>query len=236
MRHSRLKPCLWLLFAAALFTLPIGCGDSELPLTRLQRQLQQFPTYSIILENMKQEGNFFDSYYHRYRVVQPNKGSYLTDWMEVPKSYYRKYMSFLGMALAGKKDNQPMQAISPPGFMYVGDPDYGYWRQGPDGNMMWEFDLDLDDALGGWTRHRIHKNEYEKYRRAYAKKTPYLGKSKKGKVKYKYGTQGNLSKKAKPDFFVRRKAKKTSSFASKVSSRIGRTKTTYRSRSGGFGK
>jgi len=57
-------------------------------LDRLQEALKDVPSYSIILEDMKEEGNFRSSYYHKYRVVLP-KETQTTDWLKVSADYYK---------------------------------------------------------------------------------------------------------------------------------------------------
>ena len=70
-----------------------ACAPSS-PLERLNRELSQFPEYSIILEDMKEEGNFFKDYFHRYKIAYGKKSgnskeleyqSTTTDWYQISK-------------------------------------------------------------------------------------------------------------------------------------------------------
>lgn len=211
-----------------------GCGSDELPINAIQKELKNVPHYSVILDDMKEEGNFFKEYLHQYKIVQPDL-SWKKAWVEVPEEYYRNTSSLLGMALFGKKEDEIIDTACPPAYQYVGDTRYGNWRPDSAGNMFWAFnrgtplfdELDIDLHLP------VYKKSYSAYKKSKSKKIPFFG------LSNQYGTNGSFTKKMKPDFFARRSAKqsiKKSSFASKVSNRIGRTKTNFRGRSGSRGK
>ena len=215
-----------------------GCKGRpvELPITKLQQNLKDVPTYSIVLEDMKEEGNFFFQYFHKYRVVFPESAeNATTGWLEVPESYYRLNESFLGMNLVTKKEGEISSAVSPPGYQYVGDPKYGQWRTDSHGNSFWEFYGKyalLTSLLGGWNQ-PIYRSDYTMYQQYRSRNTPYYGSNR------QYGTNGTFTKQAKPNFYSRRMAResmKSTSFKNKVAQRTGRTRTSMRSRAGGFGK
>lgn len=218
----------------AVLAIASGCGGPDgLPLRWLRNRLHDVDTYSILLEDMKREGNFFTSHYHKYRVKQQDF-AWTTDWMEVPESYFRKYQPLLGMVIAGRKDGEVMEAAAPPGYMYAGDPRYGRWRTDNRGREFWEFEpeLDIDIHTGGWYR-PIYRSDYQAYQTAKNRNVPFFGKT------HKYGTAGTVAKAANPSFFQRRMAReraRKTSFVEKVSRRIGRTRSSLRGRSGGRGK
>ena len=56
---------LFLFIIAPMLT---SCTSSR-PIDRLQKELANYPEYSIILEDMKDEGNFFTDSFHSYKVV-----------------------------------------------------------------------------------------------------------------------------------------------------------------------
>jgi len=221
----------------AFIFLIIGCGrpiSGDLPIRRIQKILVNVPTYSIILEDMKEEGNFFKTYFHKYRVVKENERQ-ATGWLEVPEGYYKRNENFLGMSLATRKEGEDSLGVKPPGYAYVGDSRYGKWRNDNRGGSVWEWygKYALFSSLfGGWYR-PIYMNDYNSYNSYRSRKQPFFGRNK------EFGSSGSIAKRTKPNFFARHMAKQRSgrsSFANKVSSRIGRTKTGFRGRSGGFGK
>ena len=211
-------------------------GRGELPIEKLKQNLKDVPTYSIILEDMKEEGNFRDHYYHKYRVVLPEQAeSGTTDWLEVPQDYYKTNGSFLGMTLAVKKDGQISSSVSPAGYQYVGDSRYGQWRNDSRGGSFWEFYgkyAFFSSIFGGHNR-PIYRNDYNTYQQYRSRNAPYFGRNN------QYGTNGSFTKQTKPNFYSRRTARanmKRASFKNRVAKRTGRTRTSYRARSGGFGK
>ena len=88
---------------------------------------------------MREEGNFFPSYYHQYRVdvgEQKNQRPFI----EVDDSYYKKKQPFLGMVLASKTaDGAINNTPFPNGYQYVGNSQYGRCRDNCSGGGMWEF-------------------------------------------------------------------------------------------------
>lgn len=212
-----------------------GCGcDGELPIEKIKRDLKSETDYQIVLDDMMEEGNFVKQYYHKYKVVK-GENSHTTDWLQVPKSFYQKNSNYLGMAIVSKKDGKEIATAAPPGYQYVGDSRYGQWRTDHRGSSFWEFygKYALFSTLLGTFNRPIYRNDYNDYQRYRDRRQPYYGNNN------RYGTDGSYTQKSKPNFFERRKARermKTSSFNDKVSRRIGRSRTGYRSRSGGFGK
>ena len=231
-RNFSVKLALVVLFCI-LFT---GCGggSGENPLETLKKTLKDEPTFSIILENMKEEGTFVKNYFHQYLVVLPEESS-KTQWLEVPKDFYNKNLEFLGMALLTKKDGTFDDVASPPGYALVGDEKYGRWREDSSGGSFWEFYGKyalISSLFGGWYS-PIHRNDYRNYQTYRTSRKPYFGSNK------QYGSTGNIVKATRPSFYSSRMSSvnaKKSSFSSKVNQKIGRSKTGLRSRAGGSGK
>lgn len=233
MYHYKRRLCLiWL----PVFLLFWGCGGSPSvpPISKIRRQLADVPTCSVILEDMKTSGNFIKDYYHKYRIVMPEEAQ-ITDWLEVPKNYYRAHTGMMGMTLFARKDGKEITTAGPPGYAYVGDSRYGRWRTDSGGRSFWEFYGQyalLSSLYGGWYR-PIYRDDYNSYRTHRSQNRIFYGRNK------EFGSNGSVVRKTRPDFYSRHMARQragSSSFASKVSKRIGRTRSSFRGRSGGFGK
>ncbi len=223
---------IFITLTAFLFS---GCSSSgSLPIFKVKQSLSNTPTYSIILEDMKEDGNFIVSYYHKYRVVK-DKDGYITEWMKVTEKYYKKNAQFLGMSLVTRKDNVFEKAVAPPGYAYVGDSRYGSWRNDSRGGSFWEFYGKyrlFSDLVGGWYR-PIYRHDYNSYRGYRSQGRTFFGSNN------QYGSNGSVARLARPSFYQRKKARqqsRKSSFSNRVNQRVGRTKTSFRGRSGGFGK
>jgi len=228
----RINILLFITTAAVLFL--YGCGGGDLPVEKIKKALKDTPAYSIVLEDMKEEGNFFKKYYHKYRVIREEQAG-TTDWMEVPEDYFQTNQAFLGMSVAVKKEGETSSTVSPPGYQYVGNSRYGHWRTDHRGNSFWEFygKYALFSSLfGGWYR-PIYRSDFDMYQQYRARNVPYFGRNN------EYGTNGSVSRKNKPDFFARRttaERMKKASFKDRVARRTGRTRTGFRGRAGGIGK
>ncbi|MEE8399224.1 MAG: hypothetical protein V3S89_09480 [Desulfobacterales bacterium] len=225
-----------LFLAIAIVLMLTACGPGTPPIEKLKQNLKDVPTYSIILADMKEEGNFSSQYFHKYRVILPESSEDgTTDWWKVPKDYYKLNEALLGMALAVKKDGSFSSSAAPPGYQYVGDAKYGQWRSDSRGGSFWEFygKYALFSSLVGGRGRPIYRSDYDTYRQHRSRNTPYFGSNK------QYGTSGSYTKQAKPNFYSRRATRekmKRTSFKNRVAKRTGRTRTGYRSRAGGFGK
>ncbi|MBL7021370.1 MAG: hypothetical protein ISR86_12620 [Nitrospinaceae bacterium] len=197
--------------------------------------MQSEKEYAIILHDMREEGNFFPSYYHQYRV---DVGEQQTQrpFVEVAESYYKKNEPYLGMALRAKTaDGVITNTPFPNGYQYVGNPQYGRWREGGSGGGMWEFygKYMLMSQVMNWAGFGLNRNHYNNYSSFSSRGQPYYGPNR------EYGTAGTVTKKQKPDFFKRKLAKNSLSqtrFQNKVKQRMGRSKNTFRSRGFSFGK
>ena len=209
-----------------------GCGAPPAPLDEIRTALKGVPTYSVILDDMKEEGDFFKKYYHKYRIIMEEKDTE-TRWGEVSQEYYQRYEPFLGMTIWSKKDGKDSDSIGPPGYEYVGEPRYGQWKTDSSGNSFWEFYGKyrlISDLLGGGFIYRGNYNNYRTYR---SKGQPYYG------PRQEYGTKGSMTKRQKPNFYKRAMYKdmtKKASFSNRVNQRVGRSRASVRGRSGRGGK
>jgi hypothetical protein len=234
------------IIAGLLFALFIyACAPSS-PLERLNRDLSQFSEYSIILEDMKEEGNFFKNYFHRYKIVYGKKSgnskeleyqSETTDWYKISKKEYEKYYGFLGMVLFSKSEDDKISDDKyPPGYQYVGDSRYGTWRQDSGGNSFWEFygKYALLSHMFGMFGRPVYRTDWNGYRNYRNRGSPYYG------SKGEFGTNGKYTKRTNKSFFERRKKMESvrkARFSQRIQQRVRRSKMSgFRRRSGGFGK
>lgn len=237
MNRRTIRVCI--LTLAALWAL--SCGRSN-PLNRLQSQVSGYPEYSIILDDMDREGNFFTDYYHKYKLVWRESGdegelrSRETGWERVDKRTFQRYSNCLGMAVVSKNDQGKVSNVCyPAGYHYVGNPRYGRWRTGPRGNTFWEFagKYAVARAIFNWGDRNVARGEWDGYRTARQNSRPYFGNG-------AYGTSGTHTRKMRPNFFQRRQAREAArkaSFGQKVRSRVGRSRSSgARSRGSSFGK
>lgn len=224
-----------------------GCGSGS-SLERLRSELDSYPEYSIILEDMDSKGFFFHDYFHRYRMIYPKKSDpaskesapdfeqKVTDWIKVDEKTYDKYQHALGMVIVAKdKDGVIEEVAQPPGYQYVGDSRFGQWKTDDQGNKFWEWFgkymlfAQVIDTVGDIFEkshsHRISYGHWNDYRNSISRGVPYFGqKDQSGKPQF--GTSGTITEKTHPTFFQRqqtRMSERKSSFGNKVKSRMGRS-------------
>ncbi len=231
----------------ALVVSQLACSSSVPdPLRRLTQELSSLPEYSVILEDMQISGNFFKSYYHKYKILyaesvatQGDTGAELKTrdrgWVEVSKSFFTAYEGYLGMAILTKSPNdQATRVQQPPGYQYVGDNRYGRWQRDSSGGSFWVFygQYSLLRDLLGTSTYPIRRGHWDDYRGSYSRGKPYFGS---GSKPY-YGTKGSITKTRHPSFFERqqlRQSARKSKFSQRVRSRVGRTQSRGRGRFGG---
>ncbi len=201
-----------------------GCGNDGLPIENIKKSLKDVSNYSIILEDMKKKGNFFEDYFHKYRIVQTGKCK-ITNWLEVPEDFYKANRNFMGMTIAGKEKGKPITHVAPPGYRYVGNPHYGQWRNDSKGGSFWEFYGKyrlFSDLFGGWYR-PVYMDDFDSYKKFKKKKRPYYGRN-------EFGKSGSIIKKKRPFYYSRAKLIKAP-FSDKVGNRLGRSKKTRKTTS-----
>jgi len=218
----------WLILAVLLIA--TGCGARD-PVLEMQKSLNAAPDYTIILEDMQEEGVLFTNYYHQYQIIQGERSA-KTNWVEVPETVYRKYENFLGMALTAKSDSGVTNTAHPAGYHYVGNPRYGNWNNSG-GSSFWVFygQYAMMSNLMGRGGRSVFRSDYNDYRGTRRGGRPYYGRNR------EFGTAGSVTKQRRPSFYKRRQqsaARRQSSFSNKARSRIGRGRTGFGR--GGFGK
>ena len=217
-RDARFVAPMALLVALAA----VGC-DTTTPLERLQTELEQYPEYSVTLQDMREDG-----YFHQYGVVigAPQEGAdelvfrdSILDWQEVGRDTFEQYRPHLGMVILSKgPDGVVDRDQHPPGYQQVGNERYGRWRDEGGGRSFWEFYGQyalLSHMIGGFGR-PIYRNDWTGYQTARGRGQTYYGPG------GEYGSNGSVTRQTNPNFFRRQQARQAASsrsFGDRVSSR-----------------
>ncbi len=219
----------------------LGCGRAPDPVRDLSRDLDRFPEYSLVIDDLNVEDGFFPDYFMRFRLMTASGQrvagvdtliyeTRTTEWQEVSEEVFARYQHYLGMVVAAKGGDGKrtgLQQAHPPGYQYVGNSNYGYWG----GGGFWAFYGQyafMSSMLGG---HRIGRQDYGDYRRSGDGGRPYFGPNQNGRPAF--GTRGSVTQKTKPQFYQRYRQRMSSSGRG-----FGTRGTTSTSRSGSrrFGK
>jgi hypothetical protein len=220
---------------AALLVLAVttACGQAPDPVQQVARDLERYPEYAIVIEDLKIEEAFFPDYFLRLRLTT-NAGQRIagkdtmvfeervTDWQEVTEGVFSRYEHYLGMVVASKTlDGQrstPRQA-HPAGYQYVGNSQYGQWNSGGFWQFYGQYAF-MSSMLGG---HQIGRSDYDDYRRNRAGGRPHFGPVSNGQQTF--GTAGTQTRRTKPSFYQRYTQRTASGrgFTSRTTSRSGGT-------------
>lgn len=220
--------------------------------------------FSIILFDMDVEDpkSSKPTYKHQYRVIRELPDTVLaeeTKWYPVTPVFFQKHIDNLGMELATKTNGALTKQVSPAGYSnYIGNSRYGEWRE-RNGNSFWSFYgryafMSSMFNLMTMPARRDYWNDYN--RNYYGTNRPYYGPSGQkvyGTDKYTASTKGQSTKwgnkssdfKSSVRSSVKRSSTATTSRKYSSSSSYNKTSrsstrssgsTSYRSRSGGYGK
>ena len=207
-----------------------ACGRAPDPVQQVSRDLERYPEFSVLIEDLRVEDGFFPDYFLRLRILTGSGQRVagkdtlvyeerVTEWQEVPEEVMARYQHYLGMVVASKtldgKRSTPGQA-HPPGYQYVGNSQYGSWG----GGGFWQFYGQyafMSQMLGG---HRIGRGDYDDYRRNRERGRPHFGPTSQGKQTF--GTAGTQTQKTRPNFYQRYRQRSAGSgrgFTSRTTSR-----------------
>jgi hypothetical protein len=116
-------------------------------------------------------------YFHK---VNTTRNGVMTqgDWQPVSAEVFDDREYDLGMDIytkpAGTFDDEASDEASPPGMAYIGNPDYGQWRNDSSGSSFWVFYGQyrfFSDLLGG----SVYRSDYNDYNRRYYGRGGYYG-------------------------------------------------------------
>ena len=210
--------------------------------------------FSIILYDMNVEGNFFEEYFHKYKIIEevnPDEPKErITDWYQVSERVFNQHVDDMGMELISRgTDGEVVKTVSPPGYNnYVGNPQYGQWVQ-RDGGSFWEFygKFAFMSSMFNMFTYPVRRSYYDDYRGNYYGRRGYYGPRTSGRSYYGTNSDFNRSRtnstwsNNRSNFKNRVNNRTSRSSSITSSSRTSRSSSRYRgtssrSRGGGFGK
>ena len=219
-----------------------ACGAKD-PVQELVRDLERYPEYSLILDDTRVEGSLFRDYALRFQVMtaagQRIAGrdtlvyeTRRTDWHPASEEVFYRYENYVGMVVASKSlDGRRTEAnqAHPPGYQYVGNPQYGFWGGGGFWQFYGQYAL-MRDLMGGWG---VGRGDWENYRRYRERGRPYYGPVKGGRPTF--GSRGSQTQKTRPQFYQRQQSRRQA-FSSQVKNRMGRTTSGWGRGTSRYGK
>lgn len=213
-----------------------------------ENQDSYYHKYKIIIAKSKTTANEVSE--NDFKVTD-------TEWKKVSVLLFEKYQNDLGMTILSKKNGVLDKKSAPAGYdNYVGNQKYGHWQTGNNGTSFWAFygQYAFMRSMFGWNSgYRYYRNDYSNYS-TYRGRQNYYGKNNTfGTKTYKNNSSTWAKKpqsfKQKVQSKVKRSASslKSTGYSSNRNYGNSTQKTTrntnsysnsssYRARSGGFGK
>ena len=212
----------------------VGCGGDRDPVQELSRDLNRYPEYSLIVDDLRIDEGIFPDYFLRFklmtaagqRVAGRDTVVYadrITDWYPVSERVFTQYENFVGMVVASKTGegrHTDVRQAHPPGYQYVGNSHYGFWGGGGFWQFYGQYAL-MRDLMGGW---QVNRNDWGDYRQNRERGRPYYGPTQSGRPTF--GSRGTVTQKTKPNFYQRYTSKRQA-FSSKAQGRMGRTSSSW---------
>jgi len=244
MSNSRLIKLLTLSFFVTLILSSCGGGYKKSPLDEIVRDLPRDEVFSVILHDMDVRGSVFETYYHQYEIVKTDENGEIddivTDWNEVSEDEFNRYINDMGMEIAARDSTGKLSKnVAPPGYNnYVGNPRYGHWEN-RSGNSFWVFygQYAMLSSLFRMSMYPVRRSYYDDWYGGYrGTSRRYYGPTMSG-GRY-YGTGSSYQRSSNPSSTWN---SRSSSFRQRVANRVSRSSSksstsSWRSRSGGFGK
>jgi ABC-type transporter Mla subunit MlaD len=140
-----------------------------------------------------------ETFFHNY-ILEQNGETSETGWEQVDESVYEANLEYLGMAILSKPygvfENDRLTEAAPPGMAYVGNPEYGEWRQDDSGNRFWSWygRYAFFSNLFFFPPYYYGYRSWSGWRNDYRHKKPYFGTTSSGTRQF--GTSGTLVKKS----------------------------------------
>lgn len=161
----------------------------------------------ILIDMRKNDGLKF---VHRYKVIKDCQAT-TSDWLEVPITVYSEHRGHLGMSLYSKPrgvmSSEATTFATPPGYVYVGNPIYGTWKESKWVTRHWNFRKAygcLVKLLWGKDYTAVQHKDYLAFVKARKLGKVWVGDS--GVKGPRYGTHGGRTTRRYKQYYVRESA------------------------------
>lgn len=161
----------------------------------------QFAT--LILVDTHATGFLIKTYYQKYRVIT---GYDTVEELIVrtSKEFAKKNMKNIGLSLYRVTDEKEEFLPLPPGSLYIGNREFGEWKENKKGEMKWRFNKSFKNfpRYLGWGKFRPDEGFFQELRSHVALNQPYYG------PHTEFGPEGKVTRENFPHFFKDERMKK----------------------------
>lgn len=158
---------------------------------------------TMILVDTHATGFLIKTYYQKYRLIS---GYDTVEELIVRtnKEFAKKNLKNIGLALYRKHKDKEEFLPLPPGSMYLGNNEYGYWHTKKNGKTTWRFNKAFKNfpKYLGWGKFRPDQEFYDSLRSHVSMNSPFYG------MDGEFGINGKITKENFPQFFRNERMKK----------------------------
>lgn len=158
---------------------------------------------TVILVDTHATGFLIKTFYQKYRVISgyDNVEELI---VRTSKEFARKNMVNIGLSLYRKIDNTEEFLPLPPGSIYIGNLEFGEWKENKKGHIKWRFNKSFKNfpRYLGWGNFRPDEEFYTELRSSISLNKPFFG------THNEFGPNGKITRKNFPHFFKDERMKK----------------------------
>lgn len=166
-------------------------------------KLVKSPYSTAILIDTHATGFLIKTYYQKYRII--NADELIEDVIvRTNKEFAKKNLANIGLSLFRRTENTEEFLPLPPGSSYLGNRQFGDWKENKKGKIVWRFNKVYKNfpKYLGWGKFRPDEEFYQQMRSSITLNQPFYG------PHTEFGPQGRVTKKNFPHFFNDERMKK----------------------------
>lgn len=158
---------------------------------------------TLILVDTHATGFLIKTYYQKYRVIT-GMDSVEEIIVRTSREFAKKNLKYIGLSLYRKTQSKEEFLPVAPGTLYVGNREYGDWRENKKGVLKWRFSKAFKNfpQYLGWGKFRPTQEFMESYKVSLSHHEPFFGTNK------EFGPEGTITKQSFPHFFKDERMKK----------------------------
>ena len=158
---------------------------------------------TLILVDTHATGFLIKTYYQKYRLIN-GLDSVEEVIVRTSREFAKKNMKFIGLSIYRRTQDKEEFLPVAPGSLYVGNREYGDWRENKKGILKWRFAKAFKNfpKYLGWGKFRPEQDFIELYKTSLSLNKPYFG------PHGEFGPEGKITRESFPHFFKEERMKK----------------------------
>jgi hypothetical protein len=161
------------------------------------------PISTVILVDTHATGFLIKTYYQKFRIIS-GYDSVEELIVRTSKEFARKNLPHIGLSIYRINDGKEEFVPIPPGSLYLGNHEFGEWKNTKSGEAKWRFNKSFKNfpRYLGWGNFRPSEKFYQEMKTHVALNKSYYG------TKNEFGPNGKITQENFPQFFKEERMKK----------------------------